>query len=602
MLKRKIGGILVSTIVSSFIIGCGGGGGSSTAGTTNPTTTTGTFIDGKVSGVKYVNGITTGFTDANGQFNYTSGPISFYVGNIKLGEISSLTSDKSVFIQDLVGVERTNMTNPIVLNIGSILQSLDSDSTTDAIEIKESDFNKFNDVNTTIDANTNVTTILTSKIPTITVKTSQDVARHIENSLKEFASVKPNTNPLSITATSITNGAINVSKDASIVLTFNNDVKKSTINKDTIVLKDASSNVVDINITQEFNRVTIKPVTLSYSTTYTLTVKSTIEDYSSSHLGTANTILSFTTQSEHDTSSPVFTSSSTVSALENQTGAFTAVATDNRSTVTYTLTGTDSSAFNIDSSTGVVTFKVAPNYETKTSYVVTVVATDGANNSSSKDVTVNITNVNDTVVLNNITYEIITSPVTGKKWLDRNLGASQACTSLTDTLCYGDYYQWGRLADGHEKANSNTTSTLASDISNAGSSFIIPNSIPYDWTLSDSTTSARAAQWSKADGTGVCPIGFKVPTYDELQAETINSSIPYQSFLNFPLAGNRSSNGSILNSGTFGTIWSSSDFSSHSNGYDSSSDVVGALNVQHSVTYAVGSKTTGYSVRCIEGN
>jgi hypothetical protein len=40
---------------------------------------------------------------------------------------------------------------------------------------------------------------------------------------------------------------------------------------------------------------------------------------------------------------------------------------------------------------------------------------------------------------------------TGKIWMDRNLGASRVATSVSDTLAYGDLYQWGRGTDGHEK-------------------------------------------------------------------------------------------------------------------------------------------------------
>lgn len=37
----------------------------------------------------------------------------------------------------------------------------------------------------------------------------------------------------------------------------------------------------------------------------------------------------------------------------------------------------------------------------------------------------------------------VTNPVTGKIWMDRNLGATRAATSSTDALAYGDLYQWG---------------------------------------------------------------------------------------------------------------------------------------------------------------
>lgn len=54
------------------------------------------------------------------------------------------------------------------------------------------------------------------------------------------------------------------------------------------------------------------------------------------------------------------------------------------------------------------------------------------------------------------------NPATGQTWMDRNLGASRAATSMNDEQAYGDLYQWGRAADGHQKRNSGTTSTLSS--------------------------------------------------------------------------------------------------------------------------------------------
>ena len=54
------------------------------------------------------------------------------------------------------------------------------------------------------------------------------------------------------------------------------------------------------------------------------------------------------------------------------------------------------------------------------------------------------------------------SPKTGKTWMDRNLGASRAATSSKDSEAYGDLYQWGRAADGHQKRNSATTRKLSS--------------------------------------------------------------------------------------------------------------------------------------------
>ena len=53
----------------------------------------------------------------------------------------------------------------------------------------------------------------------------------------------------------------------------------------------------------------------------------------------------------------------------------------------------------------------------------------------------------------------VLNPITGKTWMDRNLGASQVATSSSDAAAYGDLYQWGRRADGHQCRNSPTTTT-----------------------------------------------------------------------------------------------------------------------------------------------
>ena len=89
---------------------------------------------------------------------------------------------------------------------------------------------------------------------------------------------------------------------------------------------------------------------------------------------------------------PVFASNATFSAAENQTSIGTVTATDvdtENLSITFTVSGTELSI----TSAGVLTFMRAPDYETKTSYA-TVTASDGAN-SSTQNVTVNVTNVND---------------------------------------------------------------------------------------------------------------------------------------------------------------------------------------------------------------
>lgn len=101
-------------------------------------------------------------------------------------------------------------------------------------------------------------------------------------------------------------------------------------------------------------------------------------------------------------SAPVFTSGGAVSVQENIAGVvYTAAATDaDGSTLTYSLSGTDAARFNIDSATGAVTFKVAPDFEAPSDaggngiYDVIVSASDGVA-TTAQAVAISVTNLND---------------------------------------------------------------------------------------------------------------------------------------------------------------------------------------------------------------
>jgi hypothetical protein len=166
------------------------------------------------------------------------------------------------------------------------------------------------------------------------------------------------------------------------------------------------------------------------------------------------------------------------------------------------------------------------------------------------------------VTHNGTTYNYVVSPYTGKIWLDRNLGASQVCTALNDTACYGDYYQWGRGFDGHQVSSSGTTTTKATDVENAGADFIL-NVTSGDWAESGADTygDLRTVLWSMSDGASVCPLGFRVPTDTELEAEIsnmANATAAFNDFLKLPGAGNRYQvDGSLNAQGTHVFIWSS---------------------------------------------
>ena len=101
-----------------------------------------------------------------------------------------------------------------------------------------------------------------------------------------------------------------------------------------------------------------------------------------------------------DTTPPVFTSGDTATPIAENSGAgqtvYTAAATDASLPVTYSLKATgDHAAFAINGSTGAVTLTANPDYESKSSYSFTVIATDAAGNASEQAVALAITDVDE---------------------------------------------------------------------------------------------------------------------------------------------------------------------------------------------------------------
>jgi len=94
--------------------------------------------------------------------------------------------------------------------------------------------------------------------------------------------------------------------------------------------------------------------------------------------------------------SPTISSSTTFSSAENQTSIGSISASDaDGDSLTYTISGSE---INISSS-GVLTFASAPNYETKNSYTATMTVSDGTA-SITQNITVNITDVSEAVAVN----------------------------------------------------------------------------------------------------------------------------------------------------------------------------------------------------------
>ena len=97
------------------------------------------------------------------------------------------------------------------------------------------------------------------------------------------------------------------------------------------------------------------------------------------------------TVTDVDDVAPVFSSSASFSAAENQTAIGTVTATDtDTDSISFTVSGSELSI----TSVGVLTFSSAPDYDTQSSYSATVTASDGTN-STNQSITVTVTDVDD---------------------------------------------------------------------------------------------------------------------------------------------------------------------------------------------------------------
>lgn len=197
--------IIISTFLAFSFVACGGGdsGSSSSSKTinsdiTNTTTTkiqdtksgiatykdlfsmtnahpdkTGLILDAHgVQGLKVTCGNTETLTEKNGLFQCNNLPLSIYLGDFKLGELSAIAKDKLIYTQDILHVPRAATMNPDVTKLSMILQSLDEDAdlenginiTQESIDILNSDLANY--TNIALLTMENVTNIINDVIET----------------------------------------------------------------------------------------------------------------------------------------------------------------------------------------------------------------------------------------------------------------------------------------------------------------------------------------------------------------------------------------------------------------------------------------------------
>jgi hypothetical protein len=195
---------------------------------------------------------------------------------------------------------------------------------------------------------------------------------------------------------------------------------------------------------------------------------------------------------------------------------------------------------------------------------------------------------------NTVTYGTVKGKA-GACWMDRNLGASRVATAYNDSAAFGDYFQGGRLDDGHQIVTSDTTTTLSSDINPGHNKFIISSSSPYNWM-----TSLPNLWQGGAGNNNPCPSDWHVPWGYEWGNEKINGAWTtyldaYNSILKLTVTGRRYfGTGTYINEpdNNWAEYWSA-DISSE---YYRTLLLYGNSTVQMNVSF----RGNGNPVRCIK--
>ena len=259
-------------------------------------------------------------------------------------------------------------------------------------------------------AKANVAKALSGMLPIIQVKSSDDlttsVIRFAVSTLQTDIQAIANGTATAETVTSYT-------EDLLTYIAEDQSVDSGEIAPDISAIADSASTTedteVEINVLLNDSYVTASPFSLSATngTNGSTSISNNLITYSPDADYNGSDSFSYTiTQGEKTSSAdvtltieavndaPSIDIASTIQVAENQTAVTTVSVSDvDEDELTLTLGGTDADSFNL-SDENVLTFKEAPDYETKTSYSITLSLTDGTE-TVAKDITIAIIDIND---------------------------------------------------------------------------------------------------------------------------------------------------------------------------------------------------------------
>ena len=262
--------------------------------------------------------------------------------------------------------------------------------------------------------------------------------------------------------------------------------------------------------------------------------------------------------------SPVFAPTSTVSLAEDVstgTSVSTVSAADQElETMTYSITaGNTGNAFTINSSTGAITTAAALDYETTTSYSLTITATDAWGNATTTTQTVNVTDVNEVLNGSSIHENIL-------DFEDVHSGNDGGEIAYKQNVGYydlgigsGDTTNQKRIIENTGHTANNMSSLINSQIEDQDILYIHNNSnsgYSSEFSLSVISGGANATVWQWVNAGGILLIQDRYVTgaNDMLQGESATITRDIDGGTNLDTDFRTELNDTLLYNGAAGTL------------------------------------------------
>ncbi|SMN14224.1 Fibronectin type III domain protein [uncultured Candidatus Thioglobus sp.] len=351
------------------------------------------ILDSAVEGLGYsIDGGVEQYTDKTGKFDYSSSDskVTFKIGGLTLKKdflLSKINVDNKVFPTDLVGVDRNNVTNPQMIKILQILQTLDEDSNPD------------NGVKITVDTREDITTIVdiadadvsASAVVHEANKTLISESKAIAHFIKTLKNENINIAPvIATTAPTTATEDILYSYNANV-----NDADSGDTHTWSILEKPA--NMTLNSNTGQINWTPLEGVTTSGEITLTVTDNGT---------GNLTAIQRFTIAVTQVNDAPVIATTAPTTATEDTLYSYNAnVNYDSGDTHIWSISGKPAN-MTLNSNTGQINW--TPLEGVTTSGEITLSVTDSGNLTAVQRFTIAVTQVNDAPVITTIAPTTVT--------------------------------------------------------------------------------------------------------------------------------------------------------------------------------------------------